>query len=74
MAQKLSKEERQLLDRLIHSDDPKWWDIVPDMGTRNAALNNLLALGLVEVRRDMGMKATELGVLSNEKSRRHGRI
>ena len=74
MAIQLSHEERVLLNQLIHSDDPKWWRVVPDMFTRNNALNNLLGLGLIEVDTSRGVRVTQLGILSNEKSRRYGRI
>lgn len=71
----LSRNERLLLDHLIHCDHPKWWSVVPDVDKRNVAIVKLLRLGLVEIKDDQsGMRATELGVRSNQKSRRFNRV
>jgi predicted transcriptional regulator with HTH domain len=63
---KLTKYERLLLNGLIHGDDSNWWNVVPNVESRNKALKNLINTGLIECHKKKGMRATDLGIKANE--------
>lgn len=68
--QSLSDNERKLLHSLIHGGDT-WWQVVPKKRDRNPALDRLLSLGLIEVNMGRGMRATSLGIRSNQLAKQH---
>jgi hypothetical protein len=49
MAANLTSNARKLLHALIHSCTYAWWEVVEDKKSRNAALTELINLGLVEL-------------------------
>lgn len=73
VAEKLTQDQRVLLEALVHSDDPYWWEVIPDKVRRNAALDMLKTLRLIEVGM-FGVRATSRGCKSNAKARRLGLI